>query len=163
MTYSYIIHVDSCWLLIFFYVLKNDQLTNSFLNVVKLSGPVFLGFFFIPLLKTRRISVQIWIDIFCVFSNTTRNGFVKVFTDFLRCSRCSLSDHELLNLFKAVRCFLKTSFHVFAFNSLLIMMELFLALPQHLNIYNLYVNVHYINGHIQLCLYYKKFNSFLKN
>ena len=98
-------------------------------------------------------------DIFCVSSNTTCNGFMKVFTYFLRCSRCSLSELELLNLFKAVRCFLKTSFHIFAFNSLLIMMELFLSLLQHLNIYNLYVNVHYINGHIQLRLYYKKVNS----
>ena len=56
---------------------------------------------------------------------------------------------------KAVRCFLKTSFHVFGFKFLLIMMELFLSLLQHWNIYNLYVNANYINGHTQLHLYYK--------
>lgn len=73
---------------------------------------------------------------------------------FLRCWRRSLSKLECWTHRKQSDAFLKLYFHAFGFNSPLIMMELLLSLLQYLNIYSLYVNVHYVNGNIEVHLYY---------
>lgn len=63
---------------------------------------------------------------------------------------------NFLPYLKQSGAFLKLPFHAFGFNFLLIMMELFLSLLEHLNIHDLYINVHCVHGNIQLHLYYKK-------
>lgn len=157
MNYFYIIHVDSYWLLMFsMYWKLNDLWIHSGMSWSSVAPRSWFSYLFH---FWKQTFVQIWSFWHFWYFPYIFKHYSQWFHDSIHIFFWGAGDTDCSNFnhwtyITQSNGFLKLPFHIFGFNSQLIIMKLFLLLLQHLNIYNLYVNVHYIDGNIQLHLYY---------